>query len=202
MNVSEILTTVGSTVAGSAIIAYTTLHLQTKRRRKALFRALQNEIELNLSLAQLIKSGGIVDLGGCPELYTDAYSSMRLAGELSNLKENIRHELQYTYEMIMRINRTISRNGGLSGSYSPALDRIITKLELLKNSLAKESQKTTKTSDCEQRCEDLLQRYIMSQVPLFFTFGLLSIYAYYLSKLALMQICPDWIGDMLWVRHY
>jgi hypothetical protein len=181
MNISEILITVGLTVAGSVVIAYTTLCLQAKRRRKALFQALQNEVELNLLLAQQIKSGDIIALGGCPELHTDAYNNMRLAGEVLSLKENIRHELQYTYEMINMLNRSISLDGGLRGAGSKRLGGIIQRLELLENELAKKMQKPTKRSDYAQ--QDLLQRLIMSQVPLFYFFGLLSIYTYYLSKL-------------------
>jgi hypothetical protein len=183
MNVSEILITVSLTVAGSVAIAYTTLHLQAKSRRKTLFRALQNEVKLNLSLAQLIKSGEVEALGGCPELHTDAYNNVRLAGELSSLKENVREGLQYIYEIIIMLNRDISLNGGLSGAGSMRLGGIIQRLESLENKLAKEVQKPTKRSATEQQCKDVLQRYIMSQVPLFFTFGLLSIYAYYLPKL-------------------
>lgn len=187
MNVYEILTAVGLTIVGSVTIAYLTLYFQAKRRRKALFRTLQNEVELNLSLAQQIRLGDIVDLGGCPELHADAYNNIRLAGELSSLKEDIRHELQYTYEMITMLNRRIFRDGGLSGSASPTLDRTIAKLEVLQNRFAKRS-------DYERSYEDLLRQYIMSQMPTFFFFGLFSIYAYYLARLPIdaSDLASNW----------
>lgn len=199
MNVSEILTTVGSTVAGSVVIAYATLHLQAKGRRKALFRALLNEVRLNLPLARMIKSGDSKSLGGCPGLHTGAYDNMRLAGELLSLEENVREELQYLYEMIIMHNRDISLYGGLSGlGHTVRLDEIIQRLELLENELAKKMQKPTKGSNHEQ--QDWMRRYIVSQVPTFFFFGSLSILAHHLIMQRIttgMSIWDTVIGRLL-----
>lgn len=181
MNVSEILITVGLTVAAAVVIAYTTFKVQTKHRERALFRALLDEVKLNLSRAQVIKSRSMKDMVIYPGLRTEAYDSARLAGVLLSLKEDVREKVHYPYEMIIMHNREISvASGQVGASYDVRLDRVIRHLELLENELSKKVRRPTKRSDYEQ--QDLLRQYIMSQVPTFLLFGLFSIYAYYLSN--------------------
>jgi|GEM_PF-3839171 len=186
MNIYEILITVGLTVAAAAVIAYTTFKIQTKHRERALFRALLDEVNLNITRAQVIKatlkSGDSEHFVVYPGLRTEAYDNARLAGVLLSLKEDVRERVHYLYEMIVMHNREISAREGWGGRrYDVRLDQIIKKLKLVENDFAKEVRKPTKRSDYAQ--ESLLPRYIMLQVSIFFSFGLLSIYAYYLAEL-------------------
>ncbi len=179
MSVSEIFVTVGLTVAAAAVIAYTTFKIQTKHRERALFRALLDEVKLNLSRAQVIKSRSMKDKVIYPGLRTEAYDSARLAGVLLSLKEDVREKVHYLYEMIIMHNREISVcSGQVEASYDLRLDRVIRNLELLENELSKKVQKPTKRSDYTQ--QDWKRRYIVSQVPTFFFFGSLSLIAHHL----------------------
>lgn len=179
MNVSEIFVTVVLTVAAAVVIAYTTFKVQTKHRERALFRALLDEIKLNLSRAQVIKSRSMKDTVIYPGLRTEAYDSARLAGVLLSLKEDVREKVHYLYEMIIMHNREISVcSGQVGASYDVRLDRVIRNLELLEDELSKKVRGPSKRSDYEQ--QDWMRRYIVSQVPTFFFFGLLSILASYL----------------------
>lgn len=111
MSIVEIIVTVGCTIAGSVAIAFTIFHLQEKSRRKALFRALYDEIRLNRSLAQetlnsLQKASEEVDARIMFNfLYTGAYESARLSGELSILNKDLRFELMKTYDKIYAYDR-------------------------------------------------------------------------------------------------
>jgi len=196
MNVPEILITVGLTVAAAVAIAYTTVKLQARHRERALFRALQSEIEYNrLRLDNLVAEWSLWEREKsdyrpqAPILFAEAYEALRLSGELLRLPEGVRNKLSTTYSLIAIYN---FRMNEARLDYFQALlhdenaqdriNRIIKNIQILENELAKEVQKPNKRSDYEQQRKDLLQRYIMSQAPLFFTFGLFSIYANYLGK--------------------
>jgi hypothetical protein len=143
MNVSEILITVGLTVAGSVAIAYTTFHLQAKSRRKTLFRALLSEVRWNRSLVEHLKDDSLKSLKRYTPLHTVAYQNFRLTGELLSLPEPIRQNLMYTYEMINTHNLEMEHHPPIPPSgvdFWPRNDEILEKL----NSLEVELRKTVK----------------------------------------------------------
>lgn len=106
MSIAEAIITVGSTVAGSVAIAYTTFYLQGKHRERALFKALYSEIKLNLSVAQQQTKEPDLVFERAP-LYAQAYQSVRVTGELLTLPEPVRQRLEGTYELIYTHNRQI-----------------------------------------------------------------------------------------------
>ena len=198
MNVSEIFVTVVLTVAAAVVIAYTTFKVQTKHRERALFRALLDEVKLNLSRAQVIKSRSMKDMVIYPGLRTEAYDSARLAGVLLSLKEDVREKVHYLYEMIIMHNREISVCSGQVGeSYNVRLDRVIRNLELLENELSKKVRRPTKRSDYVQ--QDWMRRYIVSQVPTFFFFGSLSILAHHLIVQRTTTVMSIWDTVIGWL---
>lgn len=198
MNVSEILITVGLTIAAAVAIAYTTFKLQARHRERALFRALLDEVKLNLSRAQVIESRSMKDMVIYPGLRTEAYDSARLAGVLLRLKEDVREKVHYLYEMIIMHNREISVcDGQVGASYDVRLDRVIRNLELLENELSKKVRRPTKRSDYVK--QDWMRRYIVSQVPTFFFFGSLSILAHHLIVQRTTMVMSIWDTVIGWL---
>jgi len=209
MNISEILVTVGLTVTAGAIIAYTTFKLQVRHREKALFRALRSEIELNkLKLETFIEDWSMYyweKTDYCPEapiLFTEAYEALRLSGEILKLPENVRNRLSNTVSLIAIHNLRMSEAGldyvlvkGEISKTEGRMNGILKNLRVMENEIGKGVQKPSKGSDYEQ--ESLLPRYIMLQVSLFFSFGLLSIYAYYLGELDISANMSIWD----WVQY-
>jgi hypothetical protein len=71
----------------------------------------------------------------------------------------------------------------------PKLDRVLSRLKPLVRRLVEELQKSTDDSRgarrrYKQEYEGLRHRYVISQIPVFFAFGLLSLYAYYVGRSA------------------
>lgn len=139
MNVLEIIITVCATVAGSVAIAYATFYLQGRRRKRSLFKALFNEIGLNLSIArdQAREHDLIFERAF---LYREAYQNIRVTGELLSLPELIRRRLENTYELINAHNRQIPaameiipRDRGLK----ERLEKIIENLVILETEFPK-----------------------------------------------------------------
>jgi ankyrin repeat protein len=140
MDIAAVITTVLATVAGSVVIAYTTMHLQTKYKKRSLFRALLSEVEWNHSLAEHLKDDSLESLKRYTPLHTEAYQNFRLTGELLNLPGPIRRNLVYTYEMINTHNWEIEQGkiappGGVY--FAQRNDEILEKLTFLEEELPK-----------------------------------------------------------------
>lgn len=154
MNPMQVLYTVGLTVAGSVAIAYTTLWLQNRRRRKRLFESLYHEIVANLSVANTNLE--IIDFleerhktrkeskadwtyFDISTLYTSSYQDFRLSGEGVNLPREIRMILDETYELILTHNRQTrfltSEFPPRTGGMSERLKLIIEKLSYLQQKI-------------------------------------------------------------------
>ena len=143
MNIPELIITVVATVLGSVAIAYTTLHLQAKYRKRSLFRALLGEIQWNRSLAEHLQYDSLKSLKRYTSLHTTEYQNLRSTGELLSLPEPVRQRLRYTYEMINTHNWEIEQDkinppGGVY--FWPRNDEILENL----NSLEKELLKAVK----------------------------------------------------------
>lgn len=199
MNIPEVVITVCCTVAGSVAIAYTTLHLQAKHRKRTLLRALYGEIELNrrfaVQLPQQIHNffyGSKASTERPMLLYISAYQDMRSAGELLTLPESIRQKIEYTYELINLVNHQITamRKDYYETIIDERITGIIRTLKSLEDELPKHIS-SLEGSNHEPRHEpqeDLLRRYLVAQAPAFLFFGLSSILAY---RLLSLRINPD-----------
>ena len=140
MDIAVVIMTVLATVAGSVAIAYITIRVQTKYKKRSLFRALLSEIEWNGSLARHLKEDSLKSLMRYTPLHTEAYQNFRLAGELIGLPEPIRQNLMYVYEMIGTHNWEMERGnidppGGVY--FFPRNDEILEKLTFLEKELPK-----------------------------------------------------------------
>ena len=176
MNVSEILITVGLTVAAAAVIAYTTFKLQARHREKALFRALQSEFEINkIKLDTFIKDWSMyywekTDYDPeAPILFTEAYEALRLSGDLLKLPVAVRNRLNNTLSLIAIYNLRVSeaeldysRAKGREEQFRPRMNGILKHLKVPENELGKGVQKATERSDYAQ--ESLLPRYMIYYV--------------------------------------
>ena len=122
MSPADILYSVGLTVAGSIAIAYTTLWLQNRIRRRKLFNSLYYEIVANFSVAMhdlgIInfleehksrgKSEGDWTYFDISLFHTSCYQTFQLGGEPLNLPHKIAMTLGETYELIFTHNRQIA----------------------------------------------------------------------------------------------
>ena len=139
MNIIEIVVTVCSTVAGSVTIAFTTFYLRERSKKRTLFRALYDEIKLNIQVAQrqTKKPNLVFELS---PLYTLSYQNIRTTGELLSLPEGTRRELEEVYEMIYAHNRQLPAASEFlprdRGLYERA-EKIVEKLKTLENELPK-----------------------------------------------------------------
>ncbi len=205
MNIPEVVITVCCTVAGSVAIAYTTLHLQAKHRKRTLFRALYGEIELNrrfaVQLPQQIHNffyGSKASTERPMLLYISAYQDMRSAGELLTLPESVRQKIEYTYELINTNNRKIfdifTMGDIPDHDAHTRIDKIIQNVKYLEDEIPKHISNLD-TSNYElqhEPQEDLLRRYLVAQAPAFLFFGLSSILAYRLLSLRIIPDMPIW----------
>lgn len=142
MSPIEVMYTVGLTLAGSIAIAYTTLWLQRRIRRRRLYNALHREVGLNLSVAkrdlELInfferrEGKGDWTYFDISPLYTAVYQDFRLSGETINLSEEIRTTLEKVYELIYIHNRQASF---MSSEFPPRTGGMAKRLELIIESL-------------------------------------------------------------------
>ena len=140
MDVPEVIVTVLATVAGSVAIAYVTLHLQTKYRKRSLFRALLSEVQWNHSLTEHLKDDSLKSLRRYTPLHTAAYQDFHLTGQLLSLPELVRQALRYAYEMINTHNWEMEHHppippGGVH--FWPRNDEILDKLSFLEEELPK-----------------------------------------------------------------
>jgi hypothetical protein len=104
---------------------------QTKRR---LFRALYDEIRLNLSVAQKnLKTDPIFSPTWSP-LYTLSYQNIRGSGELMDLPDDLRIKLEETYELIYSFDRKVEIGHGLADRPN-LLSDIVKNLEELSREL-------------------------------------------------------------------
>lgn len=189
MNIPESIITVLATVAGAVAIAYTTLHLQAKHRKHTLFRALYSEIKANRRLAEAQRADPMFGLRRRPErrpLYTEAYRQIRLTGDLLELSEPIRQQLEFTYELVDTDNEAIlSLIRELDRDAGRRLDKIIQDSKALEGELPKyiPDLQTGYHEAQHEPEEHLLRRYLIAQVPTFFFFGLSLVLAYRLLAL-------------------
>lgn len=154
MSLVEVLYTVGLTVAGSITIAYTTLWLQERIRRRRFRRSLYHEITANLSIAKSDletintlerkaerESKGEWTYFDMSPLRTISYQDFRLSGEALNLRDETRAMMDEVYELISAHNRQVSflsvefppRTRGMS----KRLESIVEKLNSLREQLSK-----------------------------------------------------------------
>lgn len=154
MRLGEVVYTVCLTVAGSIAIAYTTLWLQERIRRRRLHRSLYHEIVANLSVAKRDREiinvlerkterknkGGWTYFDISP-LRTFSYQDFRLSGEGLNLPGEIRLRVDEVYELIGEHNRQVSFLTGeflpRTGGMSKRLESIVEKLNSLEEQLGK-----------------------------------------------------------------
>lgn len=150
----QFLYAVGLTLAGSITIAFTTLWLQSRVRKKKLLRALYHEVVGNLWVAkrnveilnvlerhrekESIAEWTYFDIS---PLHTISYQDFRSSGEGMTLPEAIRMILDEAYEAVLIHNRQISfltfewppRTGGVVGR----LESLIEKLGKLQTEMKK-----------------------------------------------------------------
>lgn len=131
MDLLSVVYSVGLTLLGSVVIAYTTLWFQRRMQRKRIINSLCGEIVANLLAAQnnLKVLSGLEDHGrgeftyfDIVPLHTFAYQTFQLSGEGLNLPDKVRMMLEETYDLISTHNRQVSllafefppRTGGMS----------------------------------------------------------------------------------------
>jgi hypothetical protein len=166
------------------------------------FRALYGEIKANRCLAEQQRADPMFEVQRGPErrpLYTEAYRQIRLTGDLLALPESIRQQLESTYELVGTNNAAIPSwaDECLDKDAGQRIDRIIQSSKALEDELPKYIPALqTRHHEAQHEPEEyLLRRYLISQVPTFFFFGLSSILAYRL--LALRSSIAMSIGEQV-----
>lgn len=102
-NTVNSIITVIATVLGSVVITLITFHLQARKEKKTIFRALRDEIDLNILIAD--KQSQVFNKNSL--FYTLAYQNIQLSGELMILPKDFRQKLEEAYEMMYIYNRQL-----------------------------------------------------------------------------------------------
>jgi len=111
--------------------------LHEKREKKRLFKALFDEVKLNIYLAENtlteIKSVEKMKTKKFPyrPLYTQSYSNIRSSGYLADLNEELRVRLEKTFDEVYAYNR----DAAYKYWHEASLKRLFDELSYIKNKL-------------------------------------------------------------------